>query len=53
MIAQDKVEIVDRIKAASAVGKTVVWELSADRNTTIVQLSSVMKETVGVMSLEM
>jgi hypothetical protein len=30
MIAQDKVEIADRIKAASAVGETVAWEWSAD-----------------------
>ena len=30
MIAQDKVEIADRIKAGSAVGKTVAWEWSAD-----------------------
>jgi hypothetical protein len=30
MIAQDKVEIADRIKAASAVGKTVAWKRSAD-----------------------
>jgi hypothetical protein len=31
MMAQDKVEIADRIKAALAVGKTVVREWSADR----------------------
>ena len=30
MVAQDKVEIADRIKAGSAVGKTVAWEWSAD-----------------------
>ena len=30
MITQDKFEIAVRVKAASAVGKTVAWEWSAD-----------------------